>query len=58
MLNSAFFAGIMARDRFLQILRYLHFADNTQTPRHGSAEYNKLYKPFPGLSITNFQQVT
>ena len=29
-LNSPFFPSIMSRDRFLQILRYLHFAGNTQ----------------------------
>ena len=43
-LNSPFFPSIMPRDRFLQILRYLHFADNTQAPRADSADYNKLYK--------------
>ena len=49
----------MSRDRFLQILRYLHFADNTQAPRADSADYNKLYKlqPFLDLVIPKFQQV-
>ena len=35
------FASIMPRERFLQILRYLHFVDNTQAPTAGSADYNK-----------------
>ena len=58
-LNSPFFPSIMSRDRFLQILRYLHFADNTQAPRADSADYNKLYKlqPFLDLLIPKFQQV-
>ena len=58
-LSTPFFPSIMARDRFLQILRYLHFADNTQAPRAGSADYNKLYKiqPFLDLIIPNFQEV-
>ena len=43
-LSSPFFARIMPRDRFLQILRYLHFVDITQAPRAGSADYRKLYK--------------
>ena len=47
--NSPFFHCIMYRDRFLQILRYLHFADNTQAPRADSADYNKLYKLQPFL---------
>ena len=58
-LNSPFCPSIMPRDRFLQILRYLHFADNTQAPRADSADYNKLYKlqPFLDLVIPKFQQV-
>lgn len=43
-LSTPFFASIMARDRFLQILRYLHFADNNLAPRADSVDYNKLYK--------------
>ena len=58
-LSSPFFPSIMPRDRFLQILRYLHFADNTQAPRARSADCNKLYKiqPFLDLLIPRFQQV-
>ena len=59
MLSTPFFPSIMARDRFLQILRYLHFADSTLAPRVDSADYNKLYKiqPFLDLIIPSFQQV-
>ena len=58
-LSTPFFPSIMARDRFLQILRYLHFADSTLAPRVDSADYNKLYKiqPFLDLIIPSFQQV-
>lgn len=58
-LSSPFFPAIMSRDRFLQILRYLHFADNTQAPRADSVNYNKLHKlqPFLDLVIPRFQQV-
>jgi len=49
----------MPKDQFLQILGYLHFADNTQAPRADSADFNKLYKrpPFLDLTIPMFQQV-
>ena len=59
-LGTPFFPSIMARDHFLQILRYLHFADNTLAPRADSADYNKLYKIQPFLDliiIPSFQQV-
>lgn len=45
----------MARDRFLQILRYLHFADNTLAPRADSADYK--IQPFLDLIVPSFQQV-
>ena len=32
-----------ARDRFLHILRFLHFADNSQIPDEGE-EYDRLWK--------------
>ena len=58
-LSTPFFPSIMARDRFLQILRYLHFADNTLAPRADSADYNNLLKiqPFLDLIVPSFQQV-
>lgn len=58
-LSSPFFPSVMSRTRFLQILRYLHFADNTLAPPRDSADYNKLYKiqPFLDLVIARFQEV-
>jgi hypothetical protein len=34
-LHSPFYDETMARDRFLHILRFLHFADNSQRPDEG-----------------------
>ena len=58
-LSSPFFPSVMSRTRFLQILRYLHFADNTLTPAPDSEGYNKLYKiqPFLDLVVARFQEV-
>ena len=58
-LSSPFFTSVMSRTRFLQILRYLHFADNNLAPPHDSEEHNKLYKiqPFLNLVIARFQEV-
>ena len=58
-LSSPFFTSLMSRTRFLQILRYLHFADNNLAPPHDSEEHNKLYKiqPFLNLVIARFQEV-
>jgi len=33
----------MARDRFLHVMRFLHFADNSQRPDEGE-EYDRLWK--------------
>jgi len=33
----------MTKDRFLHILRFLHFADNSQRPDEGK-EYDRLWK--------------
>ena len=58
-LSSPFFPSLMSRARFFQILRHLHFADNTRAPPRDSADYNKLYKiqPFLDLAIARFQEV-
>jgi len=58
-LSTPFFPSVMSRTRFLQILCYLHFADNSCAPPHDSADYNKLYKiqPFLDLVIARFQEV-
>jgi hypothetical protein len=42
-LHNPFYGEIMARDRFLHMLRFLHFADNTQRPEQDD-EYDQLWK--------------
>ena len=37
-------ANRITRDRFLEVMRYLHFADNSTLPSPGSPNYNKLGK--------------
>ena len=58
-LSSPFFTSVISHTRFLQILRYLHFADNNLAPPRDSGERNKLYKiqPFLKLVIARFQEV-
>ena len=58
-LSFPIFPSVMFWTRFLQILRYLHLADNSCAPLHDSADYNKLYKirPFLDLVIARFQEV-
>ena len=43
------FASVMTRDRFLVILRYLHFSDNSKMPARGQPGFDKLYKVRPVL---------
>src|SRR5215471_10394447 len=42
-LHSPFYGETMARDRFLHILRFLHFANNSQRPDKGE-ECDRLWK--------------
>ena len=42
-LHTPFYGETMTRDRFLHILRFLHFADNSQRPDEGE-EYDQLWK--------------
>ena len=42
-LHSPFYGETMTRDIFLYILRFLHFADNSQRPDEGE-EYDQLWK--------------
>jgi hypothetical protein len=41
--HTHFYSETMTRDRFLHILRFLHFADNAQRPDQGE-EYDRLWK--------------
>ncbi|XP_068714167.1 piggyBac transposable element-derived protein 4-like [Montipora foliosa] len=50
-LSTPFFPATMSRTRFVQILRYLHFADNNHAPRPDSPDCNKLYKIQPVLDL-------
>jgi len=42
-LHNTFYGETMARDRFLHILCFLHFADNSQRPEEGE-EHDQLWK--------------
>ena len=42
-LHNPFYGETITRDRFLQILHFLHFADNSQRPDKGE-EYDRLGK--------------
>ena len=42
-----------SRDRFLEIIRYLHFVHNTTLPHRGSEGYGKLGKVQPILDYVN-----
>ena len=48
-------ADRITRDRFLDIMRYIHFVDNTTLPKHGQEGYNKLGKVQPIIDIINKQ---
>jgi len=41
--HTPFYSETMTRDRFLHMLRFLHFADNSQRPEPGE-EYDRLWK--------------
>ncbi|CAC5402527.1 unnamed protein product [Mytilus coruscus] len=44
-LETPYFATVLARDRFMQIMRYLHFTDpHQQVPQSGEANYDGTYK--------------
>ena len=46
-------ADKISRDRFLEIMKYLHFVDNSTLPQHGSEGYSKLGKVQPILDYLN-----
>ena len=59
MLSTPLFGTTMSGKRFLQILCYLLFADNSLTPWPDSPNFNKLYKiqPLLDLIIQSFREV-
>jgi hypothetical protein len=52
-LHNSYYGETMAQDRFLHILRFLHFADNSQRPDEGK-EYDQLWKL--RIVSTHYQQ--
>lgn len=44
LIETPFFGKTMKRDRFMQILRYLHFSDSDLAPQPGDANFTILYK--------------
>lgn len=46
-------ASKISRDRFLDIARYLHFADNTTLPRRTDPHYQRLQKVQPVISAVS-----
>lgn len=61
--NKLFYSPVygktMARDRFFILLKFLHFNNNREMPRPDSAEYDRLYKIRPVITMLQekFEQV-
>ncbi|XP_063436615.1 piggyBac transposable element-derived protein 4-like [Mytilus trossulus] len=47
------FSSTMTRDRYTQILRYLHFSNVANEPRQGEPNYDPLYKIKPVVNHLN-----
>ncbi|XP_071158717.1 piggyBac transposable element-derived protein 4-like [Mytilus edulis] len=47
------FSSTMTRDRYTQILRYLHFSNIANEPRQGEPNYDPLYKIKPVVNHLN-----
>ena len=43
-LSTPWFRSIMSRDRFLEILRYLHLVDSSQQKKKGEEGYDPIFK--------------
>ncbi|CAC5412379.1 unnamed protein product [Mytilus coruscus] len=43
-LETHYFGKVMKRDRFMQIMRYIHFSNSEQAPPPGEPNYTALYK--------------
>ena len=57
MLETPYFAKTMTRDRFFQIMRYLHFSNCQQEPQQGDPNYSVLYKISTFMSMVNEKMV-
>ena len=53
LLHSPSFSQVFSRNRFQNILRFLHCNDNTQAAPTGSPEYDPGYKIRPVFDISN-----
>jgi len=52
-LSTPWFRSIMSRDRFLEILRYIHFVDSSQQKKKGEGGFNPLFKIRPLVDHLN-----
>jgi hypothetical protein len=44
MRHAPFYSRVMWRNRFFQILRFLHFANNDDAPDRSAEDYDRLWK--------------
>ncbi|CAG2210535.1 unnamed protein product [Mytilus edulis] len=58
MLETPYFSKVMKRDRYMQIMRYIHFSNSEQAPQPGDPNYSKLYKIESLMRVKNNQQDT
>ena len=54
-LAHAWFRTIMSRNRFRQILRFIHVADNSSAPLRSDPDYDRLWKVRPLLDTLSSQ---
>ena len=52
-LNTPFCGTMMKRDRYLHVLRYLHFADNRNEPERTDENFERLWKIQDRFEILN-----
>ena len=55
LISTPSISGVMSRDRFQQIYRFLHFADNSQQPPVGTPGHDKLFKVRVLLDLVTHQ---
>ena len=52
-LYTPFYGTVMKRDRYLHVLRYLHFADNRNEPERTDENFERLWKIQDRFEILN-----
>lgn len=55
-LSHSWFHIVMSRNRFRQILRYIHVADNSTSPKRTDSDYDKLWKIRPLIDVLHVQK--